>query len=217
MPSTSTPRPLRERFFERLARCAAGLFCFGAGIACFVHSNLGVPPWDVLHQGISEKADIKMGTVIIIVGVVLLLAWIPLRMKPGIGTIMNAVQIGLVENVMEDLLPNSDLIVARVAYLIAGMLFIAFGSGLYIGAELGSGPRDGLMLGLNKRFGISIRLARTTIEIVVLVVGLFLGGSIGLGTFVFAFGIGPLVQKALHALRMSPSLNESATGQALEM
>ena len=217
MPSTSTPRPLRERFFERLARCAAGLFCFGAGIACFVHSNLGVPPWDVLHQGISEKTDIKMGTVIIIVGVVLLLAWIPLRMKPGIGTIMNAVQIGLVENVMEDLLPNSDLIVARVAYLIAGMLFIAFGSGLYIGAELGSGPRDGLMLGLNKRFGISIRLARTTIEIAVLVVGLFLGGSLGLGTFVFAFGIGPLVQKALHALRMSPSLNESATGQALEM
>jgi uncharacterized membrane protein YczE len=216
MPPTA-PRPLRERFIERIARCAAGLFCFGAGIACFVHSNLGVPPWDVLHQGISEKTDIKMGTVIIIVGVVLLLAWIPLRMKPGIGTIMNAVQIGLVENFMEDLLPNSDLIVARVAYLIAGMLFIAFGSGLYIGAELGSGPRDGLMLGLNKRFGISIRLARTTIEIVVLVVGLFLGGSIGLGTFVFAFGIGPLVQKALHALRMSPSLNESATGQALEM
>ena len=217
MPSTSTPRPLRERFFERLARCAAGLFCFGAGIACFVHSNLGVPPWDVLHQGISEKADIKMGTVIIIVGVVLLLAWIPLRMKPGIGTIMNAIQIGLVENMMEDLLPDSDLILARVAYLAAGMLFIAFGSGLYIGAELGSGPRDGLMLGLNKRFGISIRLARTTVEIVVLVVGLILGGSIGLGTFVFAFGIGPLVQKALHALRMSPSLNESATGQALEM
>ena len=217
MPPTSTPRPLRERFIERIARCAAGLFCFGAGIACFVHSNLGVPPWDVLHQGISEKADIKMGTVIIIVGVVLLLAWIPLRMKPGIGTIMNAVQIGLVENVMEGLLPDSDLIVARVAYLIAGMLFIAFGSGLYIGAELGSGPRDGLMLGLNKRFGISIRLARTTVEIAVLVVGLFLGGSIGLGTFVFAFGIGPLVQKALLALRMSPSLNESATGQALEM
>ena len=217
MPSTSTPRPLRERFFERLARCAAGLFCFGAGIACFVHSNLGVPPWDVLHQGISEKTDIKMGTVIIIVGVVLLLAWIPLRMKPGIGTIMNAVQIGLVENVMEDLLPDSDFLLARVAYLAAGMLFIAFGSGLYIGAELGSGPRDGLMLGLNKRFGISIRLARTTVEIVVLVVGLFLGGSLGLGTFVFAFGIGPLVQKALHALRMSPSLNESATGQALEM
>ncbi|MEY5152666.1 MAG: hypothetical protein EBY23_02020 [Actinobacteria bacterium] len=217
MPSTSTPRPLRERFFERLARCAAGLFCFGAGIACFVHSNLGVPPWDVLHQGISEKANIKMGTVIIIVGVVLLLAWIPLRMKPGIGTIMNAIQIGLVENFMDDLLPHSQLIVARVGFLLAGMLFIAFGSGLYIGAELGSGPRDGLMLGLNKRFGISIRLARTTVEIVVLVVGLILGGSIGLGTFVFAFGIGPLVQKALVALRMSPSLNESATGQALEM
>ena len=118
---------------------------------------------------------------------------------------------------MEGLGPASARIRARVAYLAAGRLVVAVGSGLYIGAELGSGPRDGLMLGLNKRFGISIRLARTTVETVVLVVGLILGGSIGLGTFVFAFGIGPLVQKALHALRMSPSLNESATGQALEM
>jgi uncharacterized membrane protein YczE len=216
MPSTSTPRPLRERFFERLARCAAGLFCFGAGIACFVHSNLGVPPWDVLHQGISEKADIKMGTVIIIVGVVLLLAWIPLRMKPGIGTIMNAIQIGLVENFMDDLLPHSQLIVARVAFLVAGMLFIAFGSGLYIGAELGSGPRDGLMLGLNKRFGISVRIARTIVEITVMVIGIFLGGHIGLGTFVFAFGIGPMVQITLRLFKMSRNSLDAVAGEASE-
>ena len=96
------------------------------------------------------------------------------------------------------------------------MVFIAFGSGLYIGAELGVGPRDGLMTGLNARFGISIRLARTTVEIVVMVVGLFLGGTIGLGTFVFAFGIGPLVQIAIRVLRMPPSLTEAATGEALE-
>ena len=212
----TTPRPLRERFVERFLRCAAGLFCFGTGIACFVHSDLGVPPWDVFHQGIAEITGLKMGTVIIFAGVGVLLLWIPLRLRPGLGTVMNAVQIGLVENLMEDLLPDSRAIVARVLYIVAGMVFIAFGSGLYIGAELGVGPRDGLMTGLNARFGISIRLARTTVEIVVMVVGLFLGGTIGLGTFVFAFGIGPLVQIAIRVLRMPPSLTEAATGEALE-
>ena len=212
----ATPRPLRERFVERILRCAAGLFCFGAGIACFVHSDLGVPPWDVFHTGISKITGLQLGNVIIVVGVALLILWIPLRIKPGIGTIMNAIQIGLVENLMEDLLPDSRAIAARVAYLAAGMLFIAFGSGLYIGAELGSGPRDGLMIGLNARFGISIRLARTLVEIAVMLTGIALGGHIGLGTFVFAFGIGPMVQVAITALRMSPSLAEQATGEALE-
>lgn len=212
----AVPRPLRERFVERVVRCAAGLFCFGAGIACFVHSDLGVPPWDVFHTGISKITDLKLGNVIILVGVVLLVLWIPLRIRPGIGTVMNAVQIGLVENLMQDVLPDSRAMAARVTYLAAGMLFIAFGSGLYIGAELGSGPRDGLMIGLNKRFGVSIRLARTIVEIVVMVTGIFLGGHIGLGTFVFAFGIGPLVQIAIGALRMSPSLAATATGEALE-
>lgn len=216
MHDAATPRPLRERFIERLLRCAAGLFCFGAGIACFVHSDLGVPPWDVFHTGISKITGLQLGNVIIVVGVALLVLWIPLRIRPGIGTIMNAVQIGLVENLMEDVLPDSRAIAARVAYLAAGMLFIAFGSGLYIGAELGSGPRDGLMIGVNKRFGVSIRLARTIVEIVVMVTGIFLGGHIGLGTFVFAFGIGPMVQVAMAALRMSPSLAEEATGEALE-
>lgn len=212
----ATPRPLAERLVERLFRCAAGLFCFGAGIACFVHSDLGVPPWDVFHTGISKITDLQLGSVIIVVGVALLILWIPLRIRPGIGTIMNAIQIGLVENLMEDLFPDSRALVVRIAYLAAGMLFIAFGSGLYIGAELGSGPRDGLMIGLNARFGISIRLARTLVEIAVMITGILLGGHIGLGTFVFAFGIGPMVQVALTALRMSPSLTEQATGEALE-
>lgn len=211
-----TRRPLRERFVERFLRCAAGLFCFGAGIACFVHSDLGVPPWDVFHQGISKLTDLQLGTVIVIAGVGVLLLWIPLRLKPGLGTIMNAVQIGLVVNVMEEVFPDSKMLVARVAYLAAGMLFIAFGSGLYIGAELGVGPRDGLMTGINARFGVSIRLARTSVEIVVMIVGIFLGGTIGLGTFVFALGIGPLVQIAMKALRMPPSLTEATTGEALE-
>jgi len=216
MHEAGTPRPLRERLLERLTRCAAGLFCFGAGIACFVHSDLGVPPWDVFHTGISKLTGLQLGNVIIVVGVALLVLWIPLRVRPGIGTILNAVEIGLVENLMEDVLPDSRAIAARLAYLAAGMLFIAFGSGLYIGAELGSGPRDGLMIGVNKRFGISIRFARTIVEILVMVTGVFLGGRIGLGTFVFAFGIGPMVQRAMLALRMSPSLGNEATGRAPE-
>jgi uncharacterized membrane protein YczE len=170
----------------------------------------------VFHTGISEITGLQLGSVIIVVGLVLLVLWIPLRIRPGIGTIMNAVQIGLVENLMEEVFPDSRAIAARIVYLAAGMLFIAFGSGLYIGAELGSGPRDGLMIGLNKRFGISIRLARTIVEIVVMVTGIVLGGRIGLGTFIFAFGIGPMVQVAISALRMPPSLAEQATGEALE-
>jgi uncharacterized membrane protein YczE len=107
-------------------------------------------------------------------------------------------------------------LIVRVLYLLAGLLFIAAGSGLYIGAELGSGPRDGLMLGVNKRFGVSVRLARTIVEITVMVIGIFLGGSLGLGTFIFAFGIGPLVQITLRLFKMSPSEVEAAVGEALE-
>ena len=197
------PRPLNERLAERLARCATGLALFGIGIACFVHGDLGVAPWDVFHQGISEKTGLSLGTVIIIVGLLLLVLWIPLRQRPGIGTIMNAIEIGIAENLAERLLPDTDRISLRVLYIVLGMLAIAIGSGLYIGAELGTGPRDGLMVGLNQRFGISVRLARTTVEIIVMISGILLGGHIGVGTFVFAFGIGPLVQATLGWFRMS--------------
>jgi uncharacterized membrane protein YczE len=193
-----------------------GLAGFGTGIAFFVEANIGVPPWDVFHQGVSEKTDLGLGTVLIIVAFFVLLLWIPLRLKPGIGTILNAIQIGLVENVMQDVLPTPDNIVMQLVFMSLGMLSIAAGSGLYIGAELGSGPRDGLMLGLNARYGISVRLARTTVEVTVMIIGIFLGGSIGLGTFVFAFGIGPLVQLTLSLFKMSPSIIEIAEGEAQE-
>jgi uncharacterized membrane protein YczE len=189
---------------------------FGTGIAFFVESNIGVPPWDVFHQGVSERTGLGLGTVLIIVAFFVLLLWIPLRLRPGIGTILNAIQIGLVENVMQDLLPTPDNLIVKVLFMVLGMLCIAAGSGLYIGAELGSGPRDGLMLGLNARYGISVRLARTTVEVSVMIIGIFLGGSIGLGTFVFAFGIGPLVQVTLSLFRMSPSEIAIAEGEAQE-
>lgn len=193
-----------------------GLACFGIGIAFFVKSTLGVPPWDVFHSGVSKHTGLGLGTVLIIVAFFVLLLWIPLRLRPGIGTILNAVEIGLVENIAQDLLPDTSNLGVRIAFLVAGMLCIAAGSGFYIGAELGSGPRDGLMLGLNKRFGISVRLARTVVEVSVMIIGIFLGGKIGLGTFVFAFGIGPLVQITLKLFRMSNAQVIAAEGEAIE-
>lgn len=210
------PRPLRERFFERLLRCVAGLACFGTGIAFFVRSSLGVPPWDVFHQGISKHTGLGLGTVLIIVAFGVLLLWIPLRLRPGLGTILNAIEIGLVENIAQDLIPHPHSLVVRTVFMFAGLAIIAAGSGLYIGAEFGSGPRDGLMLGLNKRFGISVRLARTTVEVIVMLVGIALGGHIGLGTFVFALGIGPMVQITLRIFRMSQRDIAAAEGEALE-
>ena len=208
--------PLRENFFERLLRCVAGLACFGTGIAFFVRSELGVPPWDVFHQGVSQHTGLGLGTVLIIVAFAVLLMWIPLRLRPGLGTLLNAVEIGLVLNLTEGLIPETKNIVIRIIFMMLGLTIIAAGSGLYIGAQFGSGPRDGLMLGLNKRFGISVRLARTLVEITVMVIGIFLGGHIGLGTFVFAFGIGPMVQVALRVFKMAATQQDAVVGEASE-
>ena len=181
---------------ERLARCAFGLFLFGLGITFFIRARLGLAPWDVFHTGVSDKVEIAVGTVIIMVGVVLLLLWIPLRQRPGIGTIMNAIEIGLVVNLTKPIIGEPDHIVGRLALMGAGLFIVGLGSAIYIGSGLGAGPRDGLMLGLSER-GISIRSARTIIEITVLVTGIVLGGPIGLGTVAFALGIGPIVQVLL--------------------
>jgi uncharacterized membrane protein YczE len=194
----------------------AGLACFGTGIAFFVRSELGVPPWDVFHQGVSQHTGLGLGTVLIIVAFAVMLMWIPLRLRPGLGTLLNAVEIGLVLNLTEGLIPETKNIVIRIIFMLLGLTIIAAGSGLYIGAQFGSGPRDGLMLGLNKRFGISVRLARTLVEITVMVIGIFLGGHIGLGTFVFAFGIGPMVQVALRVFKMAATQQDAVVGEASE-
>ena len=183
---------------------------FGLGISMFLTSDLGVPAWDVFHQGVSRKTGIPIGLIIEISSVFVLLLWIPLRQRLGLGTLLNAIEIGLVVYLVVDQLPHSDRIVWRLAYIAGGMFSIAIGSGLYIGAGLGSGPRDGLMLGLAQR-GISVRLARTVVELTVLAVGLVLGGSIGLGTVVFTFGIGPLVQIFLPRLQLRGDENKLAT------
>jgi uncharacterized membrane protein YczE len=191
---------------EKLARCITGLAFFGFGITLFLRANLGLAPWDIFHKGLSEKFDISIGLVIEGVGLLLLLLWIPLRQRPGVGTILNAIEIGLVVNLTQPIIGEPDQLIIRVLMVIAGVIVIGLGSALYIGAGLGSGPRDGLMLGLSKRSiagrQISIRVARTVVEISVMVAGLFLGGSIGIGTLIFMFGIGPLVQLILPRFEM---------------
>ena len=181
-----------------------------------MRSRIGVPPWDVFHQGIARLTGLPLGTNIIIVSFFVLILWIPLRIRPGLGTIMNALEIGFVENLAQDLIPRSDSIVVRILFVVAGMCAISAGSGLYIGAQFGSGPRDGLMIGLNQRFGWSIRASRTVVEVAVMLVGLALGGTVGVGTFVFALGIGPMVQVTLRMFRMGTQERLAAEGEALE-
>ena len=197
---------MTKLYAEKLARCITGLAFFGFGIALFLRANLGLAPWDIFHKGLSKKLDISIGLVIVGVGLLLLLLWIPLRQRPGVGTILNAIEIGLVVNLTKPLIGEPDQLIIRALMVIAGVLVIGLGSALYIGAGLGSGPRDGLMLGLSKRSiagrQISIRVARTFVELTVMVAGLFLGGSIGVGTLIFMFGIGPLVQLILPRFEM---------------
>ena len=190
-----------DRLAERIARCVGGLALFASGIACLIAAELGAAPWDVFHQGLNELTGVPIGTLIVITGVVVLLAWIPLHERPGLGTLLNAFEIGLVVNLVLPRLPEPDALVPRAAMLVGGLLAVAVGSGLYIGAGLGPGPRDGLMTGLARR-GMSLRVARTGIEVTMLLAGLALGGTAGVGTAAFAFGIGPLVQVMLPRLRM---------------
>ena len=199
-----------DRGRQRVGRCVVGLALFALGISMFLTAELGLPAWDVFHQGVSRKTGIPIGLVLEISSVFVLLLWIPLRQRLGLGTLLNALEIGLVVFAIGNHLPHADQIVWRLAYICGAMFSIAVGSGLYIGAGLGSGPRDGLMLGLAQR-GISIRLARTIVELTVLVAGLVLGGSIGIGTVVFTLGIGPLVQIFLPRLRLRGDVTQLAS------
>ena len=183
---------------------------FGLGISMFVTAHLGLAPWDVFHQGVSRHTGISLGWVIEIVGLLLLLLWIPLRQRPGLGTILNALEIGLVVNLIGDHLPSTDRLVPRLAYVVGAVLVIAVGSGLYIGAGLGTGPRDGIMVGLAAR-GYSVRVTRTILEAVVLAIGIALGGHVGIGTVAFVVGIGPLVHILIPRLAMTAQSSQWST------
>lgn len=198
------PLPSASELKKRVPRLTLGLMLFGVGVSLQVISGLGLSPWEVLHQGVSNRTGIPLGTVGIITGFVVLLLWIPLRERFGIGTVANIVLIGLVIDASLWLLPESvEGIAVRSALLVAGILIVAVGSGLYIGAGLGPGPRDGLMTGLAKR-GVNIGVARFGIEITVLVLGWLLGGTVGIGTALFAFGMGPLIAFFLPMFAIEP-------------
>lgn len=183
---------------RRLPGLLAGLVLFGTGIAVMAASGLGLGPWEAFHQGIAGRTDLQLGTVSILVGIPVLALWWPLGERPGIGTILNVATIGTSTNLALPLLPRPDEPVLQLAMSVGGVLLIGLGSGLYLAADLGPGPRDGLMTGLHHRFGWSIRRARTAIEVLVLVAGFLLGGTIGVGTVLFTFGIGPAVQAFLR-------------------
>lgn len=178
---------------RRLVQLSVGLVLFGVGIAMMLQSNQGLPPWDVLHQGLAAQFGLTVGIWSIIVSVVVLAAWIPLRERYGIGTLLNAIIIGVVIDLAALVVPAPDGLGWQLTMNLAGILLIGLASGMYIGANLGPGPRDGLMTAIARR-GPSIRVTRWGIEIVVLVIGMLMGGTFGVGTVAFALLIGPIVQ-----------------------
>lgn len=181
----------KDRLGVRAAQLFAGLALFGASISLLVRARLGLDPWDVLHQGLAQRTGVQIGWIVDAVGALVLVAWIPLRQKPGFGTLANVVGVGLVANAALMVVPTPGPLALRVIFLVAGVVANGVATGLYIGAGLGPGPRDGLMTGLGQR-GLPIRRARTVIELSVLAAGFAMGGTVGIGTVVYALAIGPL-------------------------
>ena len=189
-------------FTRRLGYLYVGLFLFGLSVALLVQARLGLAPWDVFHQGLSDRTGIPIDTVGIFVGVVVLLLWIPLGQRPGLGTVSNVIMVGLVIDGVLLVLPEPDPMAARVTFMLGAILLNGVATALYIGARLGPGPRDGLMTGLAAR-GYSVRAARTVIELTVLTLGWLLGGTVGVGTALYALCIGPLVHMLLPRLTVT--------------
>ncbi|HMU35469.1 MAG TPA: hypothetical protein P5108_04550 [Marmoricola sp.] len=179
---------------RRLAQLLIGLWLFGISLAMVIRSGLGNASWDVLHQGLANHLPITIGQAVILMSLLVLLVWIPLREIPGVGTLLNAVVVGYSIDVSLGWLSTPRDLWLRVVLLLVGIVLNGLATGLYIGARLGSGPRDGLMTGLHRRTALPIGLVRWGLEITVVVLGWLLGGVVGVGTLVFAFAIGPLVQ-----------------------
>jgi len=189
-------RPTPARF----VRLLVGLCLFGAGDAAIVRAALGNSPWTVLAQGVAKHSTLGIGTATIAISFVVLAMWVPLRQRPGLGTLMNAVLIGLSIAATLRVVPDDPADVTRAVLVLGGIALVGLGSGLYLTARLGPGPRDGLMTGLHRRTGLSLRLVRTGIEGSATVGGFALGGRVGVGTLAFAVSIGPAVQAAVRAL-----------------
>jgi len=193
-----------DRPVRRLTQLYAGLVLYGVSMGMQLRAGLGLDPWDVFHQGLSERVSWSFGTVTIVVGALVLVLWIPLRQWPGIGTVSNVIVIGIAVDATLAVLDAPSSLWARVLLLVGGIVLNGVAGGCYIGAGLGPGPRDGLMTGLVRRTGGSVRLVRTGIEATVLLVGWALGGTVGIGTVLYAVSIGPLVHFFLPRLTVAP-------------
>lgn len=194
-----TTRPVR-----RLAQLAGGLCLYGASMGLMVRGALGLDPWDVLHEALAERSGLTFGTVTGIVGALVLLCWVPLRQRPGIGTVANIVLIAVAVDLTLAVVAPPSAMAARIGLMVGGVVLNGLATAAYIGARLGPGPRDGLMTGLAARTGISIRVVRTGIELTVLALGWLLGGTVGVGTLLYALAIGPLTQAFLPFVTWRP-------------
>ena len=213
MTSTALPAPRRVltdlgplaqlragRLGRRLPQLYVGLVLYGLSIALMVRSHLGNAPWDVLHSGLAGHLPLSLGEALVIVSFLVMLLWIPLREVPGIGTISNAIVIGVAADVFLSLLDQPGAMWLRGVLMVGGVVVCGLATAMYIGAQLGRGPRDGLMTGLSRRTGLSLRLVRTLLEITVVLIGLLLGGVAGVGTVLYALAIGPITQLMLPSL-----------------
>jgi uncharacterized membrane protein YczE len=192
-----TPVPVTVSPVRRVPQLLAGLWLYGASMALQIRATLGLDPWDVLHEGLTKITGLSFGLITALVGVVVLLCWIPLRQRPGVGTVSNVIVIGLAVDVTLAILPSPTDLLPRILFLAAGIVLNGLAAAVYIGARLGPGPRDGLTTGFCARTGISLRLVRTVVEVTVLAIGWLLGGTIGVGTVLYAVAIGPLTQAFL--------------------
>ncbi|MEU6217935.1 hypothetical protein ABZ845_10500 [Streptomyces sp. NPDC047022] len=207
---------MRNRLGRRLVQLYAGLVLYGASSALLVRAGLGLEPWNVLHQGLAKLTGLSMGVVLTIVGAAVLLLWIPLRQRPRLGTVSNVLVIGFAMDATLAVLPDVRALALRIPLLLLGVALNGAATGLYIAADLGPGPRDGLMTGLHRRTGRSIRAIRTAMEIAVVATGYFLGGTVGVGTVLYALSIGPLAQLFLRVFAVPPASGRStivATGK----
>lgn len=206
LPLTPLGQLRAGRLPYRLTQLMVGLLLYGISISLMLEAGLGVAPWDVLHQGIARHIQLSYGVVVICTSFVVLALWIPLKQWPGLGTIANAVLIGVWADVGLALLPTPHLLVERIAFLVGGIVLNGFAGALYIGAQLGPGARDGLMTGLVARTGLPVWVVRTGIELLVVVGGVLLGGDLWIGTVAYAICIGPLVQifLPLVTVRLGP-------------
>ena len=185
------------RMPRRLTQLLVGLTLYGLSMSMVIRSGLGLFPWDVLHYGLAKHLPLTFGEVVIAVSFLVLLLWVPIRQAPGLGTLANAVLIGVVTDRVLAVLAQPDALWLRIALLLGGVLLNGLATALYVGSQLGPGPRDGLMTGLHRRTGVSLRLVRTSLEVSVVVLGWLLGGVVGVGTVLYALAIGPLVQLLL--------------------